>query len=26
MVSWLASEEGRFANGAAFTIDGGANA
>lgn len=26
MVAWLASEEGRFANGAAFTIDGGANA
>ena len=26
MVAWLASEEGRFATGAAFTIDGGANA
>ncbi|SFS16450.1 3-oxoacyl-[acyl-carrier protein] reductase [Dyella sp. OK004] len=26
MVAWLASEEGRFANGAAFTVDGGANA
>ena len=26
MVAWLASEEGRFATGAAFTVDGGANA
>ena len=26
MVAWLASEEGRFANGAGFTVDGGANA
>ncbi|MFC4763443.1 3-oxoacyl-ACP reductase family protein [Dyella koreensis] len=26
IVAWLASEEGRFANGAAFTVDGGANA
>ncbi|WNL46106.1 3-oxoacyl-ACP reductase family protein [Dyella sp. BiH032] len=26
MVAWLAGEEGRFANGTAFTVDGGANA
>ena len=26
MVAWLAGAEGRFANGAAFTVDGGANA
>lgn len=26
MVAWLASPEGRFANGAGFTVDGGANA
>ena len=26
MVAWIASPEGRFANGAGFTIDGGANA
>jgi NAD(P)-dependent dehydrogenase (short-subunit alcohol dehydrogenase family) len=26
IVAWLASEEGRFANGAGFTVDGGANA
>ncbi|WP_309644152.1 SDR family oxidoreductase, partial [Phenylobacterium sp.] len=26
MVAWLASPQSRFANGAAFTIDGGANA
>jgi NAD(P)-dependent dehydrogenase (short-subunit alcohol dehydrogenase family) len=26
LVAWLASEESRFATGAAFTIDGGANA
>jgi len=26
MVAWLVSDEGRFANGAAFTVDGGANA
>jgi len=26
MVAWLASDEGRFATGAAFTVDGGANA
>ena len=26
IVAWLASEEGRFVTGAAFTIDGGANA
>lgn len=26
MVAWLASAEGRFANGAGFTVDGGANA
>jgi NAD(P)-dependent dehydrogenase (short-subunit alcohol dehydrogenase family) len=26
MVAWLASDEGRFANGASFTVDGGANA
>lgn len=26
MVAWLAGPEGRFANGAAFTVDGGANA
>jgi NAD(P)-dependent dehydrogenase (short-subunit alcohol dehydrogenase family) len=26
IVAWLASAEGRFANGAAFTVDGGANA
>ncbi|MGO4703127.1 3-oxoacyl-ACP reductase family protein [Dyella sp. 2RAB6] len=26
MVAWLASDEGRFASGAAFTVDGGANA
>jgi NAD(P)-dependent dehydrogenase (short-subunit alcohol dehydrogenase family) len=26
MVAWLAGEEGRFANGAGFTVDGGANA
>jgi 3-oxoacyl-[acyl-carrier protein] reductase len=26
LVAWLASEEGRFVTGAAFTIDGGANA
>ncbi len=26
MVAWLAGPEGRFANGAGFTVDGGANA
>jgi 3-oxoacyl-[acyl-carrier protein] reductase len=26
MVAWLASPEGQFANGAGFTVDGGANA
>lgn len=26
MVAWLAGPEGRFANGASFTVDGGANA
>jgi NAD(P)-dependent dehydrogenase (short-subunit alcohol dehydrogenase family) len=26
IVAWLASAEGRFANGAGFTVDGGANA
>lgn len=26
MVAWLAGPEGRFVTGAAFTIDGGANA
>jgi NAD(P)-dependent dehydrogenase (short-subunit alcohol dehydrogenase family) len=26
MVAWIASPEGRFANGAGFVVDGGANA
>jgi NAD(P)-dependent dehydrogenase (short-subunit alcohol dehydrogenase family) len=26
LVAWLASEDSRFVTGAAFTIDGGANA